>query len=211
MRILLIAALAMLPHVAHAVGDNDGGGGGGNGGGSNDGGGNNDGGNNGGGSAKDDKDDVNPPMATKTTLECLEGEIWDEKTEVCVEVQGNLLDNDQRYRALRELAYAGRPAEAMAVLDTMTEGQTARVMTYRGFLLRKTGEIEAGIAAYEEAIRIDPANILARSYYGQLLVEMNELKLASLQLDAIRQHGGNGTWAESALYIAIATGKTYNF
>ena len=112
---------------------------------------------------------------------------------------------------MRELAYAERPAEAMAVLDTMSEGQTARVMTYRGFFLRKTGEVEAGIAAYEEAIRIDPANILARSYYGQLLVEMNELQLASVQLDAIRQHGGSGTWAERALSDAIVTGDTYRY
>ncbi len=202
MRILLIAALALLPHVAFAVGDGDDDSGG------------NDSGSNGGGSVEggsSDNDDVIPPKPTKTTMECTEGDIWDEKTETCVKVQGNLLDNDQRYRAVRELAYAERPAEAMAVLDTMTEGQTARVMTYRGFLLRKTGEIEAGIAAYEEALRIDPANILARSYYGQLLVEMNELQLASLQLDAIRQHGGTGTWAERALASAIATGITYSF
>lgn len=156
-------------------------------------------------------DESEPPEPTETSMECEEGQVWDEKTKACIDIESNLLDNDQRFGAVRELAYAERPAEAIAVLDTMTEGQTARVMTYRGFLLRKTGEVEAGIAAYEEAIRIDPANILARSYYGQLLVEMNELQLASAQLDAIRQHGGNGTWAERALSNAIATGITYSF
>ena len=158
-----------------------------------------------------DEDDSEPPEPTETTLECEEGQVWDEKTKACIDIESQLLDNDQRYGAVRELAYAGRPAEAMAVLATMTEGQTARVMTYRGFLLRKTGEVEAGIAAYEEALRIDPANILARSYYGQLLVEMNEMQLASLQLDAIRLHGGTGSWAERALANAIATGMTYSF
>lgn len=156
-------------------------------------------------------DDTEPPTPTETTLECEEGQVWDDKTKACIDIESQLLDNDQRYGGVRELALAGRPAEAMAVLDTMTEGQTARVMTYRGFLLRKTGEVEAGIAAYEQAIRIDPANILARSYYGQLLVEMNELQLASVQLDAIRQHGGSSTWAERALSDAIATGDTYSF
>ena len=159
----------------------------------------------------DDGDESKPPESTETTMECEEGEVWDEKTKACIEIESRLLDNDQCYGAVRELAYAERPAEAMAVLDTMTEGQTTRVMTYRGFLLRKTGEVEAGIAAYEDALRLDPANILARSYYGQLLVEMNELQLASVQLDAIREHGGSGTWAEQALAGAIATGITYSF
>ena len=77
---------------------------------------------------------------------------------------------------MRELAYAGRPDEAMAILATMTEGETARVLTYQGFLLRQTGRVEDGIAAYERAIALDTANILARSYYGQLLVQMNEMR-----------------------------------
>ncbi|MBL9047001.1 MAG: tetratricopeptide repeat protein, partial [Tabrizicola sp.] len=80
-----------------------------------------------------------------------------------------------------------------------------------GFLLRKTGQVEEGIAAYEEAIRLDPANLLARSYYGQLLVEMDEIQLAQAQLDEIRLHGGTGTWSERSLAMAIETGVTYNF
>ena len=57
----------------------------------------------------------------------------------------------------------------------------------------------------------DPANVLARSYYGQLLVQMNELALAGDQLTQIRAHGGSGTWAERALSTAIETGVTYTF
>jgi len=152
-----------------------------------------------------------PPKPTETTRECEDGQVRDEKTKPCIDTESQLLDNDQRSFAVRELAYAGPPAEAMAVLDTMTEGKTARVMTYRGFLLHKTGKVEAGIAACEEAVRIDPANILARSDHGQLLVGMNELQLASVQLDAIRQNGGSGSWAERALSSAIANAITYSF
>ena len=54
------------------------------------------------------------------------------------------LNDDQRFGAVRELAYAGRPDEAMAVLAAMTEGETDRVMTYQGFLLRQTGRVEDG-------------------------------------------------------------------
>lgn len=155
--------------------------------------------------------DSDPPTPTETTTKCEEGTVWDEKTETCIKAEDSSLNDDQRYGAVRELAYAGRPEEALAILATMTEGETSRVMTYRGFLLRQTGAIEAGIAAYERAIAIDPKNILARSYYGQLLVQMNEIQLAEAQLDAIRVAGGQGTWAEIALSTAISTGVTYTY
>jgi tetratricopeptide (TPR) repeat protein len=152
-----------------------------------------------------------PPTPTETTTECAKGEVWDEKTETCVKAEESSLNDDQRFNAVRELAYAGRTDEAMAILATMTEGETSRVLTYQGFLLRQTGRVEEGIAAYERAIALDPANTLARSYYGQLLVQMNELTLAQVQLDEIRAHGGSGSWAETALATAITTGVTYSF
>lgn len=156
-------------------------------------------------------DDSEPPKPTETTTECEKGLVWDEKTKTCVKPEDQSLNDDQRFGAVRELAYAGRPDEAMRVLAAMTEGETSRVMTYRGFLLRQTGQIEAGIAAYERALALDPANILARSYYGQLLVQMDEIALATDQLAEIRIRGGAGTWAERALETAIKTGVTYTF
>jgi tetratricopeptide (TPR) repeat protein len=156
-------------------------------------------------------DDSEPPKPTETTTECTKGEIWDEKTKTCIKSEDSSLNDDQRFGAVRELAYAGRPDEAMAILATMTEGETARVLTYQGFLLRQTGRVEEGIAAYERAIALDGTNILARSYYGQLLVQMNEIELATLQLAAIRMHGGGGTWADRALSDAITTGVTYTY
>ncbi|NJM82122.1 MAG: hypothetical protein HC844_06180 [Tabrizicola sp.] len=156
-------------------------------------------------------DDTEPPKPSATTTECAKGEVWDEKTAKCVKAEEQSLNDDQRFKAVRELAYAKRYPEALAMLDTMTEGETARVMTYRGFALRKSGHVEEGITAYEQAIATDPANILARSYYGQLLVEMNEPDLARMQLASIRSHGGSGTWAERSLAAAIETGVTYSY
>lgn len=156
-------------------------------------------------------DDSEPPKTTETTTECKKGEVWDEKTKSCIKAEESSLNDDQRFGAVRELAYAGRYDEAMQVLATMREGETSRVMTYQGFLLRQTGQIEEGIAAYERAIAMDPANILARSYYGQLLVQMDEIQLAEAQLGQIRAHGGAGTWAETSLAAAIKTGVTYTF
>ena len=156
-------------------------------------------------------DDSEPPTPTETTTECAKGEVWDVATKACIKAEDQSLNDDQRYGAVRELAYAQRYDEALAILALMTEGETSRVMTYQGFLLRQTGRVEEGIAAYERAIAMDPANILARSYYGQLLVQMDEPQLAQAQLDAIRQAGGTGTWAETALAGAITTGVTYTY
>jgi tetratricopeptide (TPR) repeat protein len=156
-------------------------------------------------------DDSEPPKPTETTTQCAEGTVWDEKTSTCIKAEDSSLNDDQRFGAVRELAYAGRPDEALAILATMTEGETPRVLTYQGFLLRQTGRVEEGIAAYERAIALDSGNILARSYYGQLLVQMNETEAATLQLAAIRMHGGGGTWAERSLSDAIATGVTTTY
>ncbi|MGA0539295.1 tetratricopeptide repeat protein [Neotabrizicola sp. VNH66] len=156
-------------------------------------------------------DDTQPPAPTETTTKCDKGLIWDEKTKACVAPQESRLDDDTRFGAVRELAYAGRYDEAMTVLSAMTEGDSDRVLTYRGFILRKSGHVEDGIAAYEAALAKNPGNILTHSYYGQLLVEMNELDAARAHLAAIRNHGGTGTWAELALARAIDTGLTYTF
>ncbi len=156
-------------------------------------------------------DDSAPPTPTETTTECTGDEVWDEKTKACVKAEDSSLNDDQRFDAVRELAYAGRPDAALQVLASMTEGETSRVMTYRGFLLRQTGRIEEGIAAYERALELNPQNILARSYYGQLLVQMNEMQLAQAQLDALRAAGGQGTWAETALAQAITSGVTTTY
>jgi predicted Zn-dependent protease len=156
-------------------------------------------------------DDSEPPKPTETTTTCAEGEVWDEKTATCIKADSSSLTDDQRFGAVRELAYADRPQEALAILATMTEGETPRVLTYQGFLLRQTGRVEEGIAAYERAIALDAGNILARSYYGQLLVQMNETEAATLQLAAIRMHGGGGSWADRALAQALATGITTSY
>jgi tetratricopeptide (TPR) repeat protein len=156
-------------------------------------------------------DNPEPPKPTETTTVCTDGQIYDEKTKICVDPEEQTLNDDQRYDAVRELAHAGRPDDAMRVLESMTEGDTDRVLTYVGFLNRQLGNWEVSLAAYEDALAINPDNVLARSYYGQALVLMNETALASAQLDEIRARGGAGTWAEYALADAIATGTTTTY
>lgn len=156
-------------------------------------------------------DDSTPPAPTETTTKCKKAEVWDEKTKKCVDAQSGALDNDTLYQAAREIAYADRPDDALVVLSAMTEGDTDRVLTYKGFANRKAGRIEAGMALYQAALAKNPDNILARSYMGQGLVQQGKFQLAALQLEEIAARGGTGTWAEQSLRQALATGQTFSY
>mgnify|MGYP002682777143 CR=1 FL=1 len=153
MRMILAATLALLPHVALAVGS----------------------------------DDSQPPTPTETTTKCEKGTVWDEKTKTCIKAEESSLNDDQRFGAVRELAYAGRYDEATAVLAAMREGETSRVMTYQGFLLRQTGRgpvgaVEAsasGEATYFDApIRIGSILIVFWGCVGFLVGVIIALQLA---------------------------------
>lgn len=148
------------------------------------------------------------PEPTPTSTTCTGAQVWDEKTKACVDAQSGQLDDETLYRGVRELAWAGRPEDALVVLGAMREGESDRVLTYLGFAHRKAGRLEEGLAWYDRALTQNPDNLLARSYLGQAYVEMAETELAALQLDQIRARGGSGSWAERSLAEAIATGRT---
>ncbi len=156
-------------------------------------------------------DETEPPKPTETSTKCENAQVWDEKTKSCVDAKSGQLDDDTRFGAVRELAWAGQPDAALVVLAAMTEGETDRVLTYLGFANRKAGRLEDGLGYYDKAITVNPDNLLARSYYGQALVEMAEMQLASAQLDEIRVRGGSGTWAETALSTALKTGAGFSY
>ena len=155
--------------------------------------------------------DEEAPKPTETSTKCTDAQVWDEATQACVDAESGLLDDETRFRAVRELAWAGQPEAALIVLSSMTEGETDRVLTYLGFANRKAGRLEEGLAFYDKAIAVNPDNLLARSYYGQALVEMAEIQLASVQLGEIRLRGGSGSWAETALSTALKTGAGFSY
>jgi tetratricopeptide (TPR) repeat protein len=156
-------------------------------------------------------DDTAPPKPSETTTECPEGQIFDAEAQKCKSPQDASLDDDIRFVAVRELAYAGRYDEALASLKAMSDGQSDRVLTYLGFITRKSGDMAGGMAYYARALDLNPNNILARSYMGQALVEQGDIAAASRQLHEIRQRGGAGTWAEASLSHAVGTGQTLNY
>ncbi|WP_299733183.1 tetratricopeptide repeat protein [uncultured Tateyamaria sp.] len=170
------------------------------------------------------------PKKTETTQNCLQARQWDPETKKYVRfsepVNGvwdadikkcvrpdktSHLDSDTLYKAVRELAYAGRYNEAIQVLDQMPEQLDDRVLTYRGFTARKLGNLEQANLYYEQALTVNPDNILARSYMGQGKLAAGDKVAAMTQLREIQERGGAGTWAEASLRDAIQTGSTYNY
>lgn len=156
-------------------------------------------------------DDNDPPTQTNTTKTCTDGKVWDETTQSCENPKSGRLDDDTLFRAAREFAYAGQPQNALNALAAMREGESDRVLTYLGFANRKAGNLEIGLGYYDKALARNPDNLLARSYYGQALVEMGELQLAQAQLDEILARGGGDGWPAHSLAEAIRTGQTTNY
>jgi uncharacterized protein YdeI (BOF family) len=148
---------------------------------------------------------TNPPKTTQTSTDCTAGQVFDEKTATCVDKSSSLIDDDTRYEAVRELAYNGLYTRAGTVLDAMNPDDS-RVLTYRGFIARKTGDMDAAMTYYTAAIAANADNILARSYMGQGLVEAGNREAAKLQLAEIRTRGGRNTWAELSLRQALKSG-----
>lgn len=141
---------------------------------------------------------------------CKSGEVYDKKTNKCVAAREGALDTQGFYENVRELAYAGRYDDAQHILSLMPQDDD-RTLTYLGFTSRKMGKTDTAMSYYAQALKANPANILARSYMGQGFVEQGEMKQAMAQLRAIRSHGGSGTWAEASLRTAISTGQTFNY
>jgi predicted Zn-dependent protease len=156
-------------------------------------------------------DETAPPTPTETTTKCPENQIFDTVAKKCKNPQDASLGDDARFGAVRELAYAGRYPEALATLTAMQEGDSDRVLTYLGFITRKSGDMAGGMAYYARALAVNPNNILVRSYMGQALVEQGDIAAAARQLTEIRNRGGAGTWAEASLAHAVGTGQTLNY
>lgn len=156
-------------------------------------------------------DDTNPPTTTQTTQSCKGVQVWDEKTQKCVNPKKSALDADTLYAAVRELAYAGRYVDAQGVLAAMPDQADDRVLTYWGFTHRKMGHAALAQAFYDEALSRNPDNLLARSYMGQGLVAEGKIDGAIAQWREIRARGGEGSWAESSLRAAIRTGSGYSY
>ncbi|WP_425090994.1 tetratricopeptide repeat protein [Tropicimonas sp. S265A] len=156
-------------------------------------------------------DGFTAPTPTETTTTCSGAKIWDERTRKCVDARDSSLSDQDRFQAVRELAYAGAYDRAKSVLATFASPAASGAQTYAGFLARKTGDMDAAFVHYRRALETNPDNLLVRSYMGQAFVEIGDTEAARAQLREIRARGGRQTWPEFALASAIRSGQGYAY
>ena len=156
--------------------------------------------------------DSTPPTQTQTSSDCEGTQVWDEETKTCVDAQqDSSLTDDDRYNAVRELAYSGAYDRALGILDTFENADDDRKLTYLGFVSRKMGDLDTGMRWYRAALDINPDNLLARSYMGQTYVVQGNAMAASEQLREIRTRGGRETWAARSLELALRGGPEASY
>lgn len=150
--------------------------------------------------------DETPPTPTETTTACEDGQIYDDDKQDCVTPDTQSLNDDTRFKAVRELAYAGAYDRALGVIAAADSPDNPRFLNYRGFIARKQGRMDAAMGYYTAALDADPDYLLARSYMGMGLAAEGDLTGAKVQLAEISARGGKGTWAYFALKQAITSG-----
>jgi tetratricopeptide (TPR) repeat protein len=148
-------------------------------------------------------DNSTAPTPTETSTECADGEVFDKDKQKCEKSASLDFDDDDRYDAVRELAYAGRPESALMVIASAEGRDTPRFLTYTGFSLRQMGDFDGAMAAYQKALAIDPDFILARSYMAQGMLQQGRRDEAVAQLREIEARDGTGTWAHRSLMMAM--------
>ena len=124
-------------------------------------------------------------------VECRKGMVYDEKKRKCVLAQSGVTPDDVLTDYAYHLAKAGRPEEALTLLDMVRDQQTPRVLNYRGYATRLTGKVDEGIVFYKQALAIDPKNVLVREYLGEVYVTKGSIAMAKAQLRKIEELCGN--------------------
>ncbi|MGG7576406.1 tetratricopeptide repeat protein [Rhizobium sp. YTUHZ045] len=117
---------------------------------------------------------------------CKKGEIYDQKTKKCVKQQSANVSDENRTDYAYSLAKAGRYEEALAMLDTVKDQNSAEVLNYRGYATRKLGRTDEGISYYLQSVKIDPQYAKVREYLGEAYVIKGRLDLAKEQLNTIK-------------------------
>ena len=118
--------------------------------------------------------------------ECPKGQVWDRKTQKCVLQTSSLLPDADRTDYAYRLAKAGRYEEALALLDTLKQPNTAKALNYRGYATRKLGRTDEGIGYYLQSVKLDPQYAQVREYLGEAYVIKGRVDLAQEQLQQIQ-------------------------
>lgn len=128
---------------------------------------------------------------TPAKPQCPRGQVFDKKSQKCVMQTSKLVPDADRTDYAYQLAKDGRYEEALALLDTLENPNTAKALNYRGYATRKLGRTDEGIGYYLQSVKLDPQYVQVREYLGEAYVIKGRLDLAQEQLQQIKSICGN--------------------
>ena len=117
---------------------------------------------------------------------CPKGQVWDSKSQKCVMQTSRAVPDADRTDYAYRLAKDGRYEEALALLDTLKQPNTAKALNYRGYATRKLGRTDEGIGYYLQSVKLDPQYAQVREYLGEAYVIKGRVDLAQEQLQQIK-------------------------
>ncbi len=133
------------------------------------------------GQARASGDESAPPKPN-----CPKGQVWDTKTGKCALQTSKATSDADRTDYAYRLAKVGRYEEALALLDTLSNPNTAKALNYRGYATRKLGRTDEGIGYYLQSVALDPNYAQVREYLGEAYVIKGRVDLAQEQLLKIK-------------------------
>jgi tetratricopeptide (TPR) repeat protein len=142
-----------------------------------------------------------------STPTCKQGQVYSEEKKACVDAEAGRVDDESLTRYAGRLAQDGRYREALAILDTLRNPNTAEALNYRGYATRKLGRVEEGIRYYLQSVALDPDYTLVREYLGEAYVTQGRLDLAKEQLGEIEARCGTSCEPYTDLAEAIAAAE----
>ena len=117
-----------------------------------------------------------------STPVCQSGFVYDPQTKSCIKADSGLLDDERLLEAGRKLADLGRYDEALGALTAVKDPNNSMVLTMIGYATRQLGDMDSGLAYYQQALAIDPQNADAREYLGEAYAESGRIDLARAEL-----------------------------
>jgi tetratricopeptide (TPR) repeat protein len=139
---------------------------------------------------------------------CDRGLVWDAKKKKCLVKRSGVLPDGDLIEDAYALAKAERYQEALDLLDTLDNPNTARALNYRGYVTRKLGRTDEGITYYLKSIALDPSYPQVREYLGEAYVIEGKFDLAKEQLATIEKLCGSKA-CENYVDLAAALEKAH--
>ncbi|OMQ23528.1 tetratricopeptide repeat protein [Serratia oryzae] len=140
---------------------------------------------------------------SQSTPTCPKGQIYDSKTKTCTVEKSSKLSDSDRANYAYALAKSGRYQEALDVLNTLQDPNTAVALNYRGYATRKLGRTDEGISYYLKSVALDPNYPKVREYLGEAYMIKGRPDLAKQQLTVIKSLCGTGCEEYRDLAAAI--------